>query len=196
MKNKFSRLLVTAFCGGLLLAGTTGCFRVSSETAMLRDAVLQNTPTAEWEEQIEIGLGRISFAVVQLGGAVAARFVDLPPEARTVLNSAKGANASVYHRKGGSLDDFNPQKVLAQADKNMEKRGWYRLVGVLRERELVAVYVPEDVDLARDAEVCVLVVNESELVCAGARSDLRPLYALGMEKAKEQFPELAASRPN
>jgi hypothetical protein len=163
---------------------------------VLRDSVLRNSPSAEWEKQVELGVGRITLAVAQIGGAVASRYVDIPPEARIILNSAKGVNASVYQLRGGDLKGMQPQKVLAQADKNMEKRGWYRLVGVVSERELVAVYVPEGADLARDAEVAVLVLNNRDLVCAGARTDIRPLYKLAMDKARTEFPELASTHPN
>ena len=191
MKTLAPKLLLVGLTA--LVVTTTGCFRVGTDTIALRDAVLNNTPEAEWEEQVELGFGRISVAVLQLGGAVVSRCVEVPPEARAILSAAKGAEASVYQLRGGTLNGFDPQKILAEADKKMEKRGWYRLVGVVQERELVAVYVPEDVDLAKDAEVAVLVLNDKDLVCVGARSDLRPLYRIAMEKAGDKFPALAAN---
>jgi hypothetical protein len=154
---------------------------------VLRDIVLDSSPGADWKEQIEIGVGRFTLALAKLGTAVAARYTDLPVEARVILNSAKGAEVSVYHLESGSMKgDF--YKIIAQADKQMEKRGWYRVVGVIEERDLVAVYVRDDADLSRDAQVTVLVLNGRDMVCASARSDVRPLFRLAMEKAEEKLP--------
>ena len=69
---------------GLLLASllATGCFRVSSSTQALREIALENLD-GFWEERIEFSAGRLTFAAAQWGS----RFVELPPEARTILDS-------------------------------------------------------------------------------------------------------------
>jgi hypothetical protein len=165
---------------GLALLCATGCFRVGSETRALRDAGLEFGATAS-EEQIEFGVGFFTVGLAKFG----TKFVDLPPEVKMVLGSVKGAECSVYEiteRKG----DLG--KVLAQADKAMNKRGCERVVGVVADRELVAVYIPRNGTSYRNMSISVLVLNDKQLVCATARGDLEPVIQMALGKAQEHLP--------
>src|SRR5262245_30811997 len=133
---KATRLL--SICGALLLLiTTTGCFRVSSETQALRDAVL-DSGFARADEKIEVGVGFFTLGLAKL---VTHYVDDIPPEARTALSSLKQAECAVYevHERRESL-----ASILIEADKAMESHGCERLVGVIKDRQLVAVYVPRD----------------------------------------------------
>ena len=177
-------ILLTMLLSVVVLA--TGCFRVSSSTQALREAALENLD-GFWEERIEFSAGRLTFAAAQFGS----RFVELPPEARAILGSAKGAEVSVW--ESSSARSLNAVKLLKEADEGMAKEGWTRVVGVVGEKELVAVYLPEDLSSTRNVRITVLVANERQVVCAAARSDIEPLMKLAMTKMKEHGP-LAAAR--
>ena len=177
--------LLLAMLLGVAVLGT-GCFRVSSSTQALREAALENLD-GFWEERIEFSAGRLTFAAAQFGS----RFVELPPEARAILGSAKGAEVSLWESpEGRSLDGA---KLLKEADRKMEEEGWTRIVGVIEEGNIVGVYIPEKLSSTRNVQVTVLVVSERQVVCAAARSDIEPLMKLAMTKMKEHGP-LAAAR--
>ena len=177
---KRSRICLLLICVPVLLAGT-GCFRVSSETRALRDAALDNGISGV-EEKFEFGVGMFSVGLAKL----AARFVEIPPEAHTALGSLKNAECSVYEftRRRGSL-----ASILQEADEAMEARDCERLIGVIHENQLVAVYVPKGMKSARNLKASVLVLNDKQLICASAQADARDLFGLAMMKAHEEFPE-------
>lgn len=166
----------------LLVVFGSGCFRVSRDTAVLRDAVIENS-SGSWDEKIEFGVGRLTFAAAQFGS----RYVDLPDEARVVLGAASAGEVGVYECHGARTAD-DRAKMLTEADEKLAKRGWDRLVGVMQDDQLVAVYVPSDVKSLRSMKVCVLVLNGSQLVCASARASIEPLLGLALEKAELQLP--------
>jgi len=183
-------LLLVFFVGGpivLLLAiaiGIATFFWVSPEIRILRNAAIENS-SGRFEKKIELNVGRASFGAAKLATAFIS---DIPDEARVALNSAKGAQVSIYKAHVASADY---RKVFESADRKMEKRGWYRIVGVANRDNSVAVYIPTKMNSAHDTEACVMVLNGDQLVCAYGRSDLEPLFKLGMNKAKAEFPELA-----
>jgi len=169
----------------LLLLTTTGCFRVSSDTRALRDAALEGG-FARADEKIEVGVGFFTVHLARL----ATKYIDMPPEARTALDSLKKAECAIYdvHQRRESLTT-----ILAEADHAMDRRGCDRLVGVIHEDQLVAVYVPRGMSSSHDIKASVLVLNKNQLVCATARADAQDLLELAMSKVREQIPSLAAA---
>ena len=159
---------------------TTGCFQVGSETRALRDAALE-IGALEAEEKIEFGVGFFTVGLAKLG----TRFVDMPPEVKDILGSVDGAECSVYDVRGGTKD---MAKILREADKAMDKRGFDRVVGVVERRQLVAVYIPRNVKSHRNLSISVLVLDEKQLVCATARGDLEPVVQLALNKTKVHLP--------
>jgi hypothetical protein len=168
---KSSRFLLPLLLLTLLL-GTTGCFRVSSDTRALRDAALgADFETAD--EKIEFGVGFLTMSFARM----ATSFVELPIEARTALNALKNAECAVYEVKG-RRDSL--ASILAQADKAMEQRGCERMVGVIQDRQLVAVYVPRVERAGPYLQASVLVLDGRQLVCVSAEADVRDLMQLAM----------------
>ena len=164
---------------GLVTIGLTGCFKVSSDVGALRDSVMKAAP-AEWEEQIEIGVGPLTLNLARAGLA----FVDLEPEARTALHAVRSIEVGVYKRRSGD-QKLNQAAMLSAADKTMAGRGWDRVVGVMDRRELVAIYVPAQVRSIQDVKVCLVTVNGQELVVASARSNLEPLMEMAWNRAND-----------
>jgi hypothetical protein len=145
---------------------------VSSDAEALRNSVMKSV-AAEWDKQIEIGVGWVTLTVARLGLA----FVDLPPEARTALRAVRGAEVGVYHRRGTGAR-WDAAALLAAADQAMNSRGWDRLVTVLKEHEGVLVYVLGNSQSPRNMKTCVVVLNQHDMVVATARADLQPLMQL------------------
>lgn len=174
------RKIITTTLAGVTLLCTTGCFRVSSETRALRDAGLEFGVTGA-EEKIELGVGFFTVGLAKLG----TRFLDVPPELKAALSSVDGAECSVYEIDGRKAD---LGKVLAQADKAMHKRGCDRIVGVIDDRHLVAVYIPRETTSHRSMSISVLVLNDKQLVCATARGNLEPVVQMALNKAQERIP--------
>jgi hypothetical protein len=175
---KAARLFATCCASVLLLTGT-GCFRVSSDTQALRDAAL-DSGFAKAEEKIEFGVGFFTVGLARF----ASKYVDIPPEARTALASLKHAECAVYEVRGRQGD---LSSILNDADEAMERRGCERLVGVVHENELVAIYVPRHMKSVRDVTASVLVLNREHLVCATARADAEDLLQLAMGKLGEEM---------
>jgi hypothetical protein len=163
----------------------TGCFRVSSDLRALRDGLMKPA-SADWEENIEVGVGALTLGVARAGLS----FVDLPPEARAALDAARGAEVGVYrlHNNGKRV---NRAAMLAQADKAMDKAGWDRMVTVMNDHELVVIYVPDTMGSIRNIKVCVVVFDGQQLVLASARSNVEPLLNLALNRP--EFRQLTAS---
>ena len=161
----------------LLSVGLTGCFRISSDAQALRDSVMKSA-SGEWDEEIEIGVGALTLNLARAGLA----FVSLEPEARAALAAARGAEVGVYRlqKQRRRLDHAT---MLAKADQAMSRRGWDRVVGVMNEREFVAVYVPNHVRSTRNVKICVVVMDGQELVVASARGNLEPLMEIAFSRA-------------
>jgi hypothetical protein len=176
---KLSRILTSVVLGVVLL-GATGCFRVSSETRALRDVGLEFAGEGA-EEKIELGVGFFTVGLAKIG----TRFVDLPPEVKTILGSVKGVECSVYEVSGRKQ---NFAELLTHADKAMNKRDAERVVGVIDRDQLIAVYVPRDADNIRNMSMSVLVLTKRELICATARGDLNAVIELAYAKAEEKLP--------
>ena len=168
---------------GMVLVTATGCFRVSSETRALRDAALDGGLEGA-DEKIELSLGRLAFAAANFGlGFVPQE--DIPAEARQVLGSVRGAEVSVYHfeRRTGDLAG-----MLVAADKALAKRGCERLVGVIKENQMVAVYIPRNMRSPKDVCFNVMVLSQNDLVCVGAMGDVQTLLDIAMQKAQAELP--------
>jgi hypothetical protein len=167
-----------ALAAAAVLLFVTGCFRVGSETRALRDAALE---VVEADEKIELGVGFFTVRLARFGS----QFLELPPEAKLVMDAVSGAECSVYE-----LHDAAPDtgKILARADKSMDKRGYDRVVGVAHNEGLVAVYVPRSMKTHRTMDVSVLVLDHRQLVCVKARGDLEPLMKVALAQVQQHLP--------
>jgi hypothetical protein len=132
--------------------------------------------------EIELGVGGLTFTLARAGSA----FVDLPPEARAVLRSVRGADVGVYRLR-------NPDRVvsgatlLPAADRALGERGWDRLVGVLDGPDkTVAVYVSREPESSRRLKLCVMVLEGPQMVIVAARGNPEPLLELALNQARRE----------
>jgi hypothetical protein len=160
----------------LVIIGVTGYFRLGSETRALRNGFMDGVH-GEWDTRFAFHVGRITTFLAQAG----MHFVHLPPEARTALDAARGAEAGIY-RLRQAVANLDPAAVFTAADKAMKSRGWERLVGVAKGCELVAVYVPVKSFSAKHTSLCVAVLHDRDLVVASARCNAEPLLQLATRK--------------
>src|SRR5205823_6484179 len=158
MRKSRNSKLAMVIALALVSVGASGCFKVSSDAGALRDSVIKSS-AAEWDQEIEIGVGAIALTLARTGLA----FVDLEPEARAALRAVRSAEVGVYKRRGGHKPLKNTA-ILRAADRVMNDRGWERIIGVMNRRELVAIYVRGDVRSTRNVKVCLVTVNDHELV--------------------------------
>jgi len=156
----------------------TGCLRVSSDTAALRNSVAQAIGT-ELNKQIEISVGFLTMTAARAGLS----FVELPPEARCALQSVKGAEVGVYRKCQYSAKDGD--KVLRAGDTAMNARGWDRMVTVMEGSELIAIYVPRNAGSSRDLKTCIVVLSANDMVVVSARGNLEPLVGLAFEQIQK-----------
>ena len=105
------------------------------------------------------------------------QFFKMPAEPRAALDSIRGAEVGIYQLEQ-SAAWVNPGAILARADKAMLARRWDRVVGVNREQELVAVYVPQRGLSTDRLTCCVLVLHGRDLVIGGASGNPEPLLQL------------------
>lgn len=149
-----------------------GMFHLGSEATLLR-TTLMSSVAGTWDKKIAIRVGGITTALVR-GGS---RFFNLPPEPRAALDALHGAEVGVYNlQEEPGYVDRGP--MLTRADKAMAARGWDRIVGVVQENNLVAVYIPHKKASARNLRCCVAVFSGRDLVVVSARGNVEPLLAL------------------
>jgi hypothetical protein len=162
-------ILIVLACSVL---GVVSMFRLGSEARALRQTFTSAVP-GKWERKIDLRVGWITTALVR-GGS---RFFNLPPEPRAALDSVRGAEVGVYHLTEEPAQ-LNRGRLLSQADEVMKARGWSRVVGVIEERELVAVYMPGKGVSPSRVKCCVVVLSGPELVVVSARGNLEPMMGL------------------
>jgi hypothetical protein len=163
----------------LLLYGLTGFLRLSRDAGCLRDS-LTSGQEANWDKKFQASIGPITANLVRGGLS----YVEMDHDARTALRVVRGAEVGIYQWQG--RERLNRGSMLAAADEAMERRGWERLVGVLKDGDFVAVYVPKDVGNSRMVKACLAVFNGHELIVASVRSDLDPLLELAFNQAESK----------
>ena len=166
-------ILMVWFVGTVI--GVASYFRLSSEASALSESVIAGN--GMWNKKIALNVGFFTTGLVRAGS----RFVKMPPEPRAAFDSIRGAEVGVYQleKSAGWMDQ---DAILARADKAMSARRWDRVVGVSHEHELVAVYVPHRGFSTARMKCCVLVLQDRNLVIAGASGNLEPLLELAQTK--------------
>ena len=85
------------------------------------------------------------------------------------------------------------QTMLNAADKAMNSRGWERVVGVIDNEQMVAVFLPAKITSANRMKCCVAVLDDRKLIVVSAKADLQPLVELAKSQSDwhAKFPSLA-----
>ena len=155
--------------------GITGYFRLSSEAAALRQSAMSAVP-GEWHKKIALHVGGLTTALLRAGS----RFIKLDPEPRAALESVRGAEVGIYKLQD-EPEVVNGSAFLVRADRAMSAQGWERVVGVSKERDLVAVYSPRRGVSCHDLRCCVVVFQGRDLIVASAHGNLEPLLEIARD---------------
>lgn len=155
--------------------------RLGGDARALRNAVFTSA-AARWDRKIEVNAGSLTVNLARTG----LQFARLDPQARTALEAFRAGEVGVYQFKGGR-DQVDRAALFAAADQAMEKRGWYRLVGVMKGTEMVAVYVSKKASSPGDLKVCFAVSDGEHMVVGSARADLEPLAKLADEQVEQRL---------
>jgi hypothetical protein len=142
--------------------------RLHRDERALRDAALACAP-AETALRLEFSVGPWTLGLARCVTA----FVELPPEARAALESVESAEVGVY-KFAEAGTKASRLEMFTRAQAAMTARGWERIVGVLQEDHAVAVYTPSGLEGKR-FKCCVLTVTPTEMIIAGAVTQLEPL---------------------
>lgn len=152
--------------------GITGYFRLSSEAAALRQSAMGAVP-GEWHKKIALHVGGLTTGLLRAGS----RFIKLDPEPRAALESLHGAEVGIYKLQA-EPEVVDGSAFLVRADRAMSACGWERVVGVSKERELVAVYSQRRGVSCHDLRCCVVVFQGRDLVVASAQGNLEPILEI------------------
>jgi hypothetical protein len=166
--------------GMLLLAlavyGVTSYFRLSSEMAGLRDN-LQTASGQEWRRTIALNIGGFTFGAARAGLGL----VNLQEEARVALQMVRACEVGIYRAAEDAPTDR--AAMLTAADEAMQRRGWERVVGVIKDDILVAVYMPAQPTAPSRMKCAVMVCEGRQMVLASARANLDPAINFALARA-------------
>ena len=171
----------------MLVIGVASCFWLSSDTRALRNGLIKSSG-AEWRQKIALNVGGVTMGLARAGLSL----VPLDENARAALRCVRGVEVGIYE-VSGAAETPDRAAMLVAADKAMTARGWERVVGVMAERELVAVYVPKKNTNAQRLNCCVLVFEGRQIVLASARTNPQPLVEclLNQSALQSKMPWLA-----
>jgi len=169
----------------LCVSAVLGFIRPGGEVSSLRQGLEKNTPGGI-TPKVCVSVGGGACALTRLGMS----FTPLPPEAKAAISAARGADVGVFEMSQPCARK-DLRKVLVDADNRMRARGWDRVVGVMENTQLVAVYCPrKGMDLSH-VRVCVLVLDNKDAVLVSARANLTPLQPMvceALKKNRDQWP--------
>ena len=131
----------------------------------------------QWDRKFAVHVGSLTMGVVRLGS----HCIHLPPEPRAALDTLHGAEVCVYHLRE-EPQSVDAAAIFSSADRAMKALGWDRVVGVTRERELVAVYLPHKTIRPAKMSCCVMVFHDRELVIVSAQGNLEPLFEIARKR--------------
>lgn len=177
---------VLGFCAApfvLLGLAAASYLTLDRDAAALRRHVIAAT-RADWNTKIQVSVGRVTLGVVRSGLGLS----DKPEaaDARLALAAVRNASVGVYGLASGKVE-VSREKLFADTDAGMKKRGWSRLVGVAEDEEAVLVYASDGFGAGDRIELCVAVVNGRELVVASTTVEADALNGLLERHAGEKL---------
>lgn len=158
----------------IVAVGVASMFTLNRDAAVLRREVMAATDT-DWHTKVQMSVGGFTLGVVRTGlQFVQADHID---DARLALAAVRRASVGVYESNVRNTN-IGYGELLGRADKIMNRRGWTRLVGVAENENTVMVYVSEDSGSEGRLDLCVAVVDGSQLVVVSTTVDADSLLEL------------------
>jgi len=185
LRKRYLVILVLLAISALGIFGLTGYFRLSSDTAALQ-ASLMKSVGGRWHKKIAVRVGWLTMGLVRNG----LRWVPLDAEPRAAIEALLGFEVGVYNQIPGERC-IDRGAMLSATDQAMSRCGWTRAVGVVKDQEFVAVYLPRKAISAGSMKCRVIVLHGDTLVVAAARSNLKPLIEIAKSRLPRHEPEIA-----
>lgn len=167
----FLALLISGVVAG---AAMLRSFRSSAEFGGLHRELIKHLDVSR-DSDVEVALPAWALALGRVGASMA----DLDPEVTTALATLQSGQIGVY----GLAERPTREAALGMlklADARLLERGnWSRIVTVLDEGQLVAIYSLDEGQRSQNSiKVFLIVLDDRELVIAAARGCPRPLFEL------------------
>lgn len=161
--------------------GVVSMFRLSGDAALLKREVMAASD-AKWNTKVQVSAGWCTLTAAR----TIMSFVEHEhrDEARLALSAVRRASVGVYERIGRA-GELSTERLMAEIDQKMRQRGWNRLVGVAERNETVLVYCSDDLGSGDQMELCVAVLDGSDLVVVSTKVDAGKL----IELAEKHLPE-------
>jgi hypothetical protein len=169
----FIAAVLVLFC--LSARAVTGYFFLGSASSALRNTV--KARAGGCEKKFAVRLGWITTGLIRYGSS----FVHLPPEPRLIIDTLHRLEVGVYKLPSGG-EDIQRAQILTDTDAAMTKRGWDRIVGVVHQEQVVAIYAPHRGLSGSNIECAVLVLNGRDMVVAAGQANPAPLLELAFKK--------------
>jgi len=165
-------LAAVSLCG----FGVASRFQLSREPAALREGILQSA-SGGWEKRIELRAGWLTTGLVRAGS----KLFNLAPEPRTVIEAFRTAEVGVYELRR-EADSPDRVTMLGDADNAMTASGWERIVGVIADGKVVAIYMPRQRPSSTRTRFCLMAIHNRRLVVASVSGNLEALAELATRK--------------
>jgi len=162
--------VITAVCLGIAAIRS---LRITDDTSPVRGDLLArlNVPRVS---QVEVSVP--SWLVVL--GRVTASIADVDPRLDQGLGALQCGQVGVY-QLGRNPSRRDALAMLELADNRLGEAGWNRIVTVLDEGQLVAVYESAGSrDTDKEIDAFVIVLDQRDLVMVSARGRTKPLVEL------------------
>jgi hypothetical protein len=184
-KTTLRKWLMRIFVVSLLLALAApvaiavAIFHVSGDTRALRNAAIHGDG-AQWQKQVEANVGFLPLSIAR----IVLPFTPAPPEAQQAFSAIRSVEVSVHELRSSKPDHA---RILRDADEDMRKRGWDRVLAVLEKDNVFALYITPDSGPGGKVKASVLFVEGRQMFAATGRANLQPIMDLAMNKAEEGF---------
>lgn len=134
----------------------------------------------QWHTRVQLDVGGGTLACIRTGMALVRGNPDVV-KARAALAAVKHASVGVYFTPDAA--EGSTTDVMAGVDRDMARRGWTRIVGVVDGRQTVRMYAPDDAAMLR--QICVAVLDGEQFVVVQAEIDADALARLVHELKRE-----------
>jgi hypothetical protein len=178
IKKRYVFLVVVLALVWAGIIGVTGFFRLSSETTALRESLMKGQ-IGLLDKKITVHVGGFTTALVRLG----VQFFKVPPEARAAISSIRGGEVGIY-KLTQQPEAIDSKAIFQAADEALALKGWERVVGVSKEGELVAIYLPHKGVAPEHMRCCLMVLHGQDLILASARGNVASLMELAQPHLK------------
>ena len=142
--------------------------------AQIRLDLERQLPGASFDKEFEISLGPVSLAFARM----VTRLVPDAHDASGYLKNVRKIEVAVYNAH--QMPPVDQVKMPERMQSMIEKDGWETAIRVREENEIVWVMYRTDDESVKN--VCVVVLNDDELVMVRAEGNLEQLVALALEQ--------------